>query len=226
MRIQHHCINCYTTPEKCGKEYCFYKWPWNLIRDVLKEECEKEEFLLSSDMENGLLYIMDTLSEKKKMVLLERYKTGKTLKNIGEELNVCRERIRRIEKEALRELRQFKNKRWILFGYEGNIRELEKEQKEVEQLKRKIQSGYTSFNDREKYLLSVERQNFDIITQNSLLRSQIYSLDEIKSYHHLKSIRTIGEKKERLVIETAAMYGIVFIDYEKLLQKRQKRKLS
>jgi len=59
--------------------------------------------------------IEETLTEKEKLVVLLRYgldgETRKTYKAIGDQINLSKERIRQIEKQALRKLKQYFERR-------------------------------------------------------------------------------------------------------------------
>jgi RNA polymerase primary sigma factor len=73
-----------------------------------KAEVPGASYILQEN-KNGILTVLDTLSDKEKMVIVHRFglESGepKTLEQIGQEIGVTRERIRQIEAKALRKLR-------------------------------------------------------------------------------------------------------------------------
>lgn len=69
-----------------------------------------EETLMASTTKDAILTILDTLSDREKIVIMMRFGledgVGHTLEDIGKTLGVTRERARQIETKAMRKLRQ------------------------------------------------------------------------------------------------------------------------
>jgi RNA polymerase primary sigma factor len=82
---------------------------WSLGEMVMDERMKTpEDELLESDVLKHVLKMIDTLEQREATVLRMRFGLGDTdphtLKEIGEELGLTRERVRQIETEALRRL--------------------------------------------------------------------------------------------------------------------------
>ncbi len=81
------------------------------LRDFIEDKSipNPEEQLAKESLKNTLLNILETLSEKEKIVIMYRYGladgTEYTLEQLGKMLGLTRERIRQIEIRALRKLR-------------------------------------------------------------------------------------------------------------------------
>lgn len=59
------------------------------------------------DMTSNLLFTImrEVLTERERHVLIERFWNDRRLESVGEDIGVCRERVRQIQNEALRTLR-------------------------------------------------------------------------------------------------------------------------
>lgn len=78
---------------------------------------EVEEDIVKDFLEKEIISLMEKLPEKERKVLELRYglnrEEPKTLREIGEILNISRERVRQLESRALRKLRSFAMKRHL-----------------------------------------------------------------------------------------------------------------
>jgi RNA polymerase primary sigma factor len=76
---------------------------------------DPQDSLISTEMRNELTGILDTLDEREQIVMRKRYgfdgEETLVLQQIGEELNISRERVRQIEAQALRKLRTLARKK-------------------------------------------------------------------------------------------------------------------
>ena len=80
-----------------------------LIDFLPAESNDDNQLFYNGELRKELYYAMDILTEKEKKVLIERFglESGNelTLEEVGKILNITRERVRQIEKKALRKLR-------------------------------------------------------------------------------------------------------------------------
>lgn len=80
-----------------------------------KTASDPQDTLISSEMRHEIDNILATLDEREQIVMRKRYgfdgEETYVLQQIGEELNISRERVRQIEAQALRKLRTVARKR-------------------------------------------------------------------------------------------------------------------
>lgn len=93
------------------------------LGDLLEDTNSDRPFqeIVANSMQTDVQNAMDILKPMERDVLHLRYgfdgSKGKTLREVGEYFDLTRERIRQIEKEALRKLRSMKNSRCTLDSY-------------------------------------------------------------------------------------------------------------
>jgi RNA polymerase primary sigma factor len=75
------------------------------------------ELAIKDDMKNLIDKILSTLPQKEETIIRKRYGIGQnktsTLEEVGNEMNVTRERIRQIEAKALRKLKHPSRSKWL-----------------------------------------------------------------------------------------------------------------
>ena len=76
---------------------------------------DPQEELIGTEMRREIDHIMETLDERERLVIRKRFafdgEDTSVLQQIGEELNISRERVRQIEAQALRKLRSVARQR-------------------------------------------------------------------------------------------------------------------
>jgi RNA polymerase primary sigma factor len=81
------------------------------LKDLIEDRSHPSplDFAMQEDLRRGLEGILSTLSDREAEVIKKRYGIGEsspqTLEEVGETLDVTRERIRQIEVKALRKLK-------------------------------------------------------------------------------------------------------------------------
>lgn len=119
-------------------------YPYNLLDDIFGKTFDH---VLSEDETNGLNYCLRTLlSEREQTVIGLRYEKEMTLQQTGKELNVTQERIRQIQANALRKLKNPIRLNYILYGEQGNLRKKELDVREYQ------------LNSRERQLIEIENR--------------------------------------------------------------------
>lgn len=92
------------------------------IKDTIKdEELNPEDYLIINDTKNKIINILVKVLNKKELyILINRFGIDcvcKTLEQIGDELNVTRERIRQIEKNSINKVKKYVEKNNIELGF-------------------------------------------------------------------------------------------------------------
>lgn len=103
-----------------------------LIKAHYSDNCEYENLIMekstNSQLNIRLKSILSTIPSREKIVIFNRFGIDipkpLTLDEIGEMLGVSRERIRQIEKKALRRLRHPKRQKHLINFFEYNVKEL------------------------------------------------------------------------------------------------------
>ncbi len=88
---------------------------------VASDYLSPEDEFINNDMKDSITKALETLDEKAARVVSMRYGledgSERTLKEVGEKLNLSRERVRQIEKKAITALRDGKKSEYILRSY-------------------------------------------------------------------------------------------------------------
>lgn len=90
-------------------------WPYNLLKVIFGEWND----ILTEDQMEGLRLTLSDLNETDRDVLIQYYRDGKTLQEIGAFYGVSRERIRQRNVKSVRKLRHPTKAKYIVMGAEG-----------------------------------------------------------------------------------------------------------
>lgn len=91
----------------------------DMLEDTsLNAETSLEEFQTRDNMRDAVLMALDNLKPREKKIILERALADqpKTLENLGEELQVSKERVRQVEAAALTKMKNFLEEKGLTFS--------------------------------------------------------------------------------------------------------------
>ena len=106
-----------TTP--CPEEY-----PYNLLIAIKGHTDRELPPAWTADHRAGLDYVLSTLDERERGILLNRYQDKLPRSRIAEEYGITAERVRQIEVKACRKLKRFPYRNYLTLGIAGYARKL------------------------------------------------------------------------------------------------------
>ena len=80
-----------------------------VYEQLATEEPSPEEKLLEKDKKDYIMSKIRELSQREQTIIIGRFYDNRTLEDIGKELNICRERVRQLEKPILAKLKNIIN---------------------------------------------------------------------------------------------------------------------
>lgn len=197
------------------------EYPRNLLLAVRGAWEQGEPTELTADVLAGIQYALSTLNEREQLVLCRRYKDGKKLREIGEEIGVKQERSRQIETAALRKLRYPRNMFFMTKGVDEYIKKRCKVEYE-----RGYQVGYNAgyqqgvdeaSNGVSKAGISVtivslpiEALDLSVRSFNALRRAGYVTIGDLLNVDEkgIIHIKNLGSKQRQEVAVSLYRYGI------------------
>ncbi len=197
------------------------EYPRNLLLAVRGAWEQEEPTELTADVLAGIQYALSTLNEREQLVLCRRYKDGKKLREIGEEIGVKQERSRQIETAALRKLRYPRNMFFMTKGVDEYIKKRCKVEYE-----RGYQVGYNAgyqqgvdeaSNGVSKAGISVtivslpiEALDLSVRSFNALRRAGYVTIGDLLNVDEkgIIHIKNLGSKQRQEVAVSLYRYGI------------------
>lgn len=205
------CLNCYRRNQKYGSPE--KKEKWERAADNRKEQYKKTDWKprfykavfgdknieIPLDSEKSIEYVLSTINDRERDILLLKYKDGWSLKEIGEKYAICGQRVGQIIAKALRKCRHPSRSKILLIGYA----QAETEQRlSEESFRKRICSGEN---------MKIEEYNLSIRSNNCLMRAGLNNRNDVLRYikeHESESppnallhIRNLGRKSAIEILE-------------------------
>ena len=201
-------------------------YPYNLIEGVF----HKYPFLsveeppdLKASVEYLLLSLFD---ERKQKILHMRFKEGKTLQYVGDEVGISKDRVRQIEDKMLSILRKPKNSKIILNGIAAVMKDeineavrkaadsaylrgyCESQKQLVSSISRDLTAKNNSFGS--LFAMTIDNLGLTVRSYNCLHRAGIETIEDLmqQDAKSLSQIRNLGVKSYKEIIEKLEMLGL------------------
>ena len=205
------CRNCYArymangSPEKKERK--------KRVSDNRKEQYKKTDWkmrfyeavfgdkniTMPPDAEKSIEYVLSTINDRERDILLLKYKDGWSLKEIGEKYAICGQRVGQIIAKALRKCRHPSRSKILSLGYA----QAEIEQRLTEEnFRKRICSGEN---------MSLEEYDLSIRSYNCLRRAGLNDRNDVINYIQIRKnekpedallkIRNLGRKSAIEVLE-------------------------
>ena len=194
------------------------EWPHGFLKDLFDYDVLKET--IPNDIEASIEYVLSSLGERNKQILLFRYKEHKTLSYISKALSIHRNRVQEIIKVSIRKIKNTDYILYIQYGVRMLIVKSRIESASIEReravdeyietirnpnaKKEKIKSINIDDNTPIEYML------FEPRTYNLLKRNGINIIADLKEKEKEKlfSIRGFGIGMHSQIIERLENSGI------------------
>lgn len=98
------------------------KYPYNLLVAIRGTADREIPEVLTDDHLAGLEYVLSTLGDRERDILLQRYRDGFMRTEIAEVYGIIPERVRQIENKACSKLRPLAKWNYIAYGVAGNMK--------------------------------------------------------------------------------------------------------
>ena len=169
------------------KELKGLKYPFNLMCDAFKVDVTDviEHINNVWDFNESLEYVLSNLSDRERLTLECRYKNRMSYQEIGDVLNVTRERVRQCKVKALKKLRKSHLTKYLRYGMLGVERMKNNKSTMIEELK-----------------LSTRAYSI-------LKRHGINTLEQLLTlkYSDILEMRNMGRKSTEEIVEKVKVYG-------------------
>ena len=98
------------------------EYPYNLLVAIRGMADRKIPEVLTKDHLAGLAYVLSTLDDRERDILLQRYREGSVRSKIAQSYGIIPERVRQIENKACGKLRPLAKWNYIAYGVVGNMK--------------------------------------------------------------------------------------------------------
>jgi len=195
-------------------------WPINLLLEI-GIVCTVKE---AESIEENLLYVMDSLKERDKQILILRYKEGKTYEEMSEIIGVCHQRTQEIEHRILRNLSRPERIDVICNGKESVnsylkhkdefVDSLSQLKSDIQTIREQIEEKPTTSNDTEAtgtsiYEKPISYLGLSVRAYNCLKRSGLQTIKDLGDMTRDKLLHTrnLGPRTVEEIINKAREFG-------------------
>lgn len=187
-------------------------YPNNLIFQALSKKRNMDNIYIK-----GFYITLLEFDAREKEILELRYKYKKTFEQIAEMFNVTRERIRQIERKAIRKLKH-KEYNFIGISLVDHAKAIREYDSRIDELYRFISTAKICVTQEEadkvkvkdSLITPIEEMDFSVRAYNCLKRAGIHTLSDLskKTTGDILKIRNLGRKSVEEIITKAKKYGI------------------
>ena len=110
------------TEKRQEKMFHQNEYPYNLLVAIRGMADREVPEVLTKDHLAGLAYVLSTLDDRERDILLQRYRDGSMRSKIAESYGIIPERVRQIENKACRKLQPLAKWNYIAYGVAGNMK--------------------------------------------------------------------------------------------------------
>ena len=196
------------------------EWPINLLLDI-GIVCNVKE---ADSIEKNLLYVMDSLKERDKQILILRYKEGKTYEEMSEIIGVCKQRSQELEHKILRNLSRPERIDVICNGKESVnsyhkhkdefVDSLSQLKSDIQTIREQIEEKPTTSNNTEGagtsiYEKPISYLGLSVRAYNCLKRSGLQTIKDLGDMTREKLLHTrnLGPRTVEEIINKAREFG-------------------
>lgn len=112
------------TEKREGTMFRQNAYPYNLLVAIRGMADREIPEVLTKDHLAGLTYVLSTLDDRERDILLRRYRDGSMRSKIAESYGIIPERVRQIENKACRKLQPFAKWNYIAYGVAGYMKRI------------------------------------------------------------------------------------------------------
>lgn len=196
------------------------EWPSGLLDELYGDDSVM--LSLPYDFEGSLSYVLYSLGDRTREIILQRYQERLTLEDIAKLHGVTRERIRQVIAKGIRMLRHPSRRRMIEMGVAGYIAFMQQEASEKaatlaerEALKnhlliqREDPDGAKAAEKATLYTMDIAELGLSVRAYNCLKRSCVNTIGELLELtsEQLARIRNLGKKSHDEVVTALTAMG-------------------
>ena len=212
------------------KENASEAYPYNLLWAIKGHSDRQIPDTFTDDHWAGFRYVLSTLDERERGILLQRYHEKKPRSEIADGYGITAERVRQIETKACRKLQRVSNWNYIEFGIAGYARKLA-----LREYNRGYSIGYqTGYQDGtadaasgrsrpvasdEILNLPVEQLNLSTRAYNCMVSAQCKRIGDVArlSEEQIATMKSLGKVSANEIAQALKAQGVQHTAWDKYL---------